>query len=529
MSSRIIYARHCTVQEVGLEEARAFLELHHRAGSTADATPTNLGLYHDGELVALAQFVYPRTAAAQRKWTTELLRLAFHRDIRIPGGASKLIKAYCRIYNPADIFTYQDTTGEVGSVYEHCGFTLVREMKEKTYLIAPGKTLATASRKEALGMAYATRYGPDRILGTKLGEVYREDGTRKSNRELFLEELGWHEESTSGDRVYEWLNPNVTFYTYRITASDSDKYYIGVSHVKKGKATVEDCLSDGYYGSGAKNNQNKFHNWKKKHRGSLKKEILGLYNRKADAYRSEEELVGDNWRTDPLCLNGTTGGKDGWKNRSETTHALGQCALHGKTKFIGSRCYRCIVENSITIELCELHGETKHRGGTCHTCTVQDSLKLDICPTHGEVTHRGKSCVPCASAKPLKQAECEVHGETLHRGAFCIACGFLRLYKQRRCETHGETTFQGDVCLRCHSSKIHSEKECAIHGPAIHKGNTCTKCSNQATVKLKECPIHGQAKFQGDTCAPCRSIRIAHKRWHGNKPNAACPHCFPAI
>lgn len=137
----------------------------------------------------------------KRVYTTELYRMAFEKEMRIVGGASKLLSFYRKTFRPADIFTYQDTTGEGTRVYEHCGFTLVRQDKKKQYLVAPGKTLETASRKEALGMAYATRYGPDRILGTKLGEVLRADGSRKSNKEIFIEDLGWHIEETTGDRA----------------------------------------------------------------------------------------------------------------------------------------------------------------------------------------------------------------------------------------------------------------------------------------------------------------------------------------
>ena len=78
-----------------------------------------------------------------------------------------------------------------------------------------------------------------RLAFKKDVRVYREDGSRKSNREIFLEELGWHIEETSGDRVYKWVNPRMTDYTYKITASYSDKYYYGVRSVLIGNATEE--------------------------------------------------------------------------------------------------------------------------------------------------------------------------------------------------------------------------------------------------------------------------------------------------
>lgn len=66
----------------------------------------------------------------KRKYSIELLRLAFKNDVRVVGGASKLVSYYKKHYHPTDIFTYQDITGEVTTVYEQCGFTFVNEAKK---------------------------------------------------------------------------------------------------------------------------------------------------------------------------------------------------------------------------------------------------------------------------------------------------------------------------------------------------------------------------------------------------------------
>ena len=108
-----------------------------------------------------------------------------------------------------------------------------------------------------------------------------------------------------------WLNPERTFYTYRITAEGSDKYYIGYSHAKHANATEEELLRDGYYGSGGDSEGNKFFNWRKRHR-TVRKEILGIFDRRSEALAHEEELVGNAWRDDPLCLNSVPGGASGY-------------------------------------------------------------------------------------------------------------------------------------------------------------------------------------------------------------------------
>ena len=332
------FARNCECRPISSDEARDFMDQHHRQGSTKDKT-VSCGIYSPGgDLLGVISFCSPRTAAKRREYSRELVRLCFKSGVRVVGGASKLFKFYTKTYSPADIFTYQDATGEVTDVYEKSGMKFVSQGKRKSYLVAPGKTLDTGSRREVLGLAYAVRYGPDRILGTKVGEVFDpQTGKRKSNRDIFLENLGWHIEDTNGDRVYEWINPSMTHYVYKITASDSKKYYYGVSHVKKADATVDDCLADDYWGSGGSLSSNKFNNWKKKHKDTLQKEILRRFKRKSEAYNFEKSIIGDLYATDKLCLNSIMGGKDGgvngWKESSPLNESI--CEIHGKTFFIG--------------------------------------------------------------------------------------------------------------------------------------------------------------------------------------------------
>jgi hypothetical protein len=139
------------------------------------------------------------------------------------------------------------------------------------------------------------------------------------------------------------LSSTSTFYLYKITASDSLKYYYGVSHVNKENASVDDCLHDGYYGSGGGNQDNKFRRWKNKHQIHLEKVVISRFPSKTEAYRSEQEIVGDLYSIDCLCLNSIRGGINGGQNleRSLERIALKECSLHGLTKFKGDSCYKC--------------------------------------------------------------------------------------------------------------------------------------------------------------------------------------------
>ena len=461
-----------------VENARDFLDEHHSQGALRKIGKSiSLGLIDNtGELLAVAQFGTPRTTAMQKRYSCELYRLAFAKDIRIRGGASKLIKHYLKAYKPSDFFTYQDTAGEATAVYEHAGMTLVSQDRKKQYLVAPGKTLETGSRKQILGMPYATRFGPDRILGTKLGEVYRADGSRKSNKDIFIEELGWHIEETSGDRIYEWVDPNRTYYTYRITASNSKKYYYGVSHVKVANASIEDCLNDGYYGTGGSNKDNKFNNWKLRHRENLLKTVLGIFPMKAEAYLAEKDLIGSLWREDPSCLNSCPGGLNGGLGRALVRNATGLCPIHGEVKTIGNTCYKCTNQGSIVLRECSSHGITKHRGETCLKCEFQKTRVEKECPIHGMTLFQKNTCAMCTSQKSVSEKICVVHGLSKHRGDSCYKCNSEKRKNLNLCEIHGETVFLGGTCAKCASQSAVVERECPVHGVTKHRGNTCFRC-----------------------------------------------------
>lgn len=480
-----IYARNTVVQKIENNISQDFVEEHHRQGSVKGTfKKESIGLFYNGELVAVAQFCTPRTAGKKREYTTELLRLCFKSDYRIIGGASKLIKHYIKAYNPADLFTYQDTTGENSNVYESSGLSFVSQDKKKTYLIAPGKTLETADRKnnEIFSISYVVNYGPDAILKTKLGQVFDKDGVRRTNVELFLD-LGWSIEETTGDKVYEWVNPNLSFYTYKITATDSDKYYYGVSSVKKpfSELTFEDCLDDGYYGSGGNTlKNNKFKNWKSKHKANLRKEIIETFERKGLAYESEKELIGDLWKTDKLCLNSSAGGVytgfgKGWRDNV----TIKVCETHGETKHRGNACYKCFMNELVTEQECSIHGLTKFQGESCSKCAVGKTFSEKVCEIHGLTKFSGKYCRKCTVSKTVSMKECKIHGLTKHQGNVCNSCNALSSISFKVCEIHGETKHTGDRCRKCISAANNTMKDCRFHGLSNHRGEKCMKCSAQ--------------------------------------------------
>lgn len=508
------YARKLSVKQIEDELASLFLKDNHRQSDTKTSYKIqSIGLFSGEDLLGVAVFSTPRTEAMRRKYTAELLRMAFLKGHRIIGGASKLINFFIKEYKPSDFFTYQDTTGENTLVYQHSGMTLVKDgmRSKKQYLVAPNKTLATATRNEALGLAYATRYGPDRILGTRLGEVFDSSGKRKSNKRLFEEELGWHIEETTGDSVWEWIDPDRTYYTYKITATDSEKYYYGVSHVKKANATIEECLAEKYYGSGGGSVKNKFSNWKSKHKDHLIKEVLDTFPTAAPAYESERLLVGDFWKNDPNCLNSAHGGKSGGafvrRQNFETDH----CSKHGETKFRNGKCAKCWTAKRWSEGECELHGSVKLRDGLCINCQNQKTVIIKECSKHGRVKHQNNDCAKCRIEKQLKKSNCEIHGlNAAHINGKCVACKNLEQIDMKECSTHGLSKHIGGRCYKCFNST--KNLSCSIHGLSPHNGSTCIKCSKDKSISVKTCPDHGEVKFSGSTCMTCHNLKNVSKR-----------------
>jgi len=518
-----VYARQCEAFIMDNDEAQAFVERHHRQGSAKVTTKLySVGLRHKDQVVAIAQFCAPRTEAMSRKYTTELLRMAFADDTRVVGGASKLVSFFKLTYKPTDIFTYQDTTGEITSVYEHAGFRLVSQDRRKRYLVAPGVSLETGSRKEVLGLAYAVRFGPDRIIGSKLGEQFHEDGSRKSNLELF-QELGWQIEETSGDRVYEWLSPDATFYVYKTTASDSDKYYYGVSHVKKAEASKADCAAHVYFGSGdPKSVSNKFVNWKKTHAASLQKEVIATFSRKAEAFALEKKLIGESWRTDPNCMNSAAGGR----GHSKTSPRMSEksCAVHGLVMHNGATCMSCVAQARQHTSFCEVHGETPFTGDACARCAALDRIHLSECAVHGSTKHRGAICYKCEQQAAVTMKLCPIHGLTKHQGNTCGSCTAESTNSMRECTKHGLTKHQNETCFKCMTEAKNRLQVCAIHGETKHYGSTCAKCALASTYSDGECSLHGVTRLRRGNCVKCANQKTAHTRFH-KEPKADCRYC----
>ena len=92
------------------------------------------------------------------------------------------------------------------------------------------------------------------------------------------------------------------FYTYKVqcTAVGCEDYYYLGKHITSN-------LNDGYKGSGTK-----LREYYKQYPEDYTFTILAFYKDKTELNIAEQKLIGDLWKTDPYCLNLTSGGHGSW-------------------------------------------------------------------------------------------------------------------------------------------------------------------------------------------------------------------------
>ena len=453
----VVYARNTVVQPIDFDVAADFVDRFHHQGMVKKVPlPHCFGLFSGDDLLGVAIFCPPRTRDKRVAYPYELLRLCFKHNTRVVGGASKLIKKFIVDKNPPSFFTYQDTSGKASKVYEKSGMTMVEKESPEKVVVKDG-------------LAY---------------------NTAENNR---------------SDRVYEWHNPNMVFYTYRITAQDSDKYYYGRSSFSfsNEKPKKEDLLHDGYYGSGGE----KYKNWKRKHKGLLVKEILGVWDRWGESVVAEKELIGDLYKTDPLCLNSTPGGMSLSGASTKKPVNIKECPIHGFVKHMGNHCYKCMRDRSI-----QSMGQKSHSGKRAHI--------VKNCSIHGDVKHDPitKECTYCMMASMSKEnsilAYCPTHGITYHQKSTCLKCSMADIYSTGVCLLHGEGSFKNGHCVACYNTKVLNIQpvHCSKHGNSLIIDGVCLECFYDKNSQAKDL-LHSKTVVDNSP----------------SKHKFICPHCQETI
>lgn len=130
-----VYARNTVAARIEKRVALSFLQEHHL--QVALPGKYRYGLYHDGELVAVAVFSGGRRMAnnAPDYRSYELLRFCHKQGTHVIGGFSKLLDGFRRDFHPGDIMTYADKDWSDGSSYRKVGFARMGETEPQCFWI----------------------------------------------------------------------------------------------------------------------------------------------------------------------------------------------------------------------------------------------------------------------------------------------------------------------------------------------------------------------------------------------------------
>jgi hypothetical protein len=122
---RKVGARKCELKRVDNKDAKEFLSTYHLQGPVN--APVHLGLYQDDVLLALASFGLVRNiyGGEKQEGVWELYRLCMKPGVLVPGGLSRLVKAFVKRINPRELITYVDLRWGYGYSYYAAGFEFV--------------------------------------------------------------------------------------------------------------------------------------------------------------------------------------------------------------------------------------------------------------------------------------------------------------------------------------------------------------------------------------------------------------------
>ena len=118
--NKTIHGRKTTIQSVSTPEAKTFLTNNHLFSPSTGKF--RLGLYFEQQLVGLMTFSTGRNWKEREGKSFEIIRFCNHKDYRIHGGFSKLLKTFITQKNPVQLMTYADASWYHSTMYEQFGF-----------------------------------------------------------------------------------------------------------------------------------------------------------------------------------------------------------------------------------------------------------------------------------------------------------------------------------------------------------------------------------------------------------------------
>jgi hypothetical protein len=135
INQRKIFARNCTIKEVGKKEASDFLKSNHIQGNIG--SKVRLGLFDGDSLVSIMTLggLRKNLGSKNKSGYWELIRFCNLAGMNIIGGASKLLSHFIKVYKPDNIISYCDRRWSNGEFYKKIGFTLDWKTKPNYYYV----------------------------------------------------------------------------------------------------------------------------------------------------------------------------------------------------------------------------------------------------------------------------------------------------------------------------------------------------------------------------------------------------------
>lgn len=120
LSKNRFYARQCTINHIGVDAARTFMDLHHTLGPRAEIGDICVGLFNNDQIVSVMSI---STMCALTENTHQLM--SFCSIGTVVGSASKLFTYLLRNYNIKSMISYSDNQWGYCSLYDQLGFKFV--------------------------------------------------------------------------------------------------------------------------------------------------------------------------------------------------------------------------------------------------------------------------------------------------------------------------------------------------------------------------------------------------------------------
>ena len=194
-----IFARKCKVVKVEHNDAKEFYNKYHLQGNSKSCS-INYGLVYNRELIAVMGFgssnyhaMYKNDSLERKDGTRfELHRFAVKFGISVVGGASKLLTAFEREYNPSYMLSYSANDWFCGDMYKKLGFSFTGYCTPRYYWVKRDEML---NREECQLKKLSVRYP----------ELYKESIDKNvSNKESYImSSLGYVKISRAGTKRWE--------------------------------------------------------------------------------------------------------------------------------------------------------------------------------------------------------------------------------------------------------------------------------------------------------------------------------------